>query len=120
MLAGVELFEVINVVGQERLGTSERIKALKHFEVELEEWGYVVESFGKGTMASLTHKYKTLWVSVFDSVDVHFAHAALVHNGKLYDPHYGLNPTWTWSRYIGQATPVVGSYTDESVIVGAV
>ena len=64
----------------------------------------MVAAFGYPTHANLAQmmrEHRTLWCSVYDFADPGFAHAVLIHDGQLYDPHAGMNPTWPWSRVIG-------------------
>jgi len=106
MLAGVELADVIAVIGSEALGGQGREQALAHFGLKLSRVGFTVEGWGENCLGALRKKYPTLWLRMSDCLDPGYGHAALLHENQVYDPFWGLNPRWPWHRYVSHATPV--------------
>lgn len=113
MLAGKSLDEVIAVVGYtDALKLEGEEKVVAAFGLKFDpRISFAVSAFGLDSTKALGHlirEHKTLLCSVLDYNDVHYAHAVVIHNGQLFDPSCGMNPTWPWSRVISQASPVDG------------
>lgn len=113
MLAGVAITEVIAVVGDIRLGVSEREKACNHFGIVRKESKIIIQTFairecGK-TLTEIKQEYSgcPLWLSLYDCMDSTYGHAVLFYNDILYDPWHGVNPQWLWSRRLSDACPIL-------------
>lgn len=111
MLADRSIDEVISVVGHANsLGAEEREKVIKAFGIKMDVWSSrMVAAFARDpyrNLAQMMRENRTLWCSVYDFLDPNFAHAVLIHDRQLYDPHAGMNPVWPWSRVIGNVATV--------------
>ena len=108
MLADLPIEDVIAVVGDQRLGTSERRSAWLRFNIAIPDEGFLIQPYGSGSLARLMKEFPRLWCGVMDARNSMFSHCVVIDNGNLYDPHYGLNPQWPWSHYVMQVQPILG------------
>jgi len=111
MLAGRTLDDVIAICGHDgQLSGAEREKVVKTFGIKMNPWASrMVAAFATEpyrNLAQAMREHYALWCSVYDSIDPNFAHAVVIHGNQLYDPHAGMNPTWPWSRVIGNIATV--------------
>jgi hypothetical protein len=109
MLAGVQLADVLAVVGNDALAWKERERACAHFGIKLTEDRVIVESVGSLCMGALIQKYPAVWVHIGDCRNVNFAHSSLIVGERMLDPHYGENPLWPWSHYMVFAQGIIPS-----------
>lgn len=115
MLAGVELQEVIRIVGEGRLGVGDKLDTCKHFGIVLSEYKIVLQTFATReygmTLTEIRKQYAgcPLWISQYDCMDTSYGHAVLLHHDTLYDPFYGVNPQHLWSRRLTDVCPVLSS-----------
>jgi len=106
MLAGVELKEVIDLVGPEILTLERRDKCHAYFGLVKPATGKFVHVLGGNygyNLSELMKEHDTWLCYVYDWVDDTYAHNVIIHEGSLYDPRDGIDPEWPWSRFIRQA-----------------
>jgi hypothetical protein len=114
MLTGQTLERIIADVGNDnRMDVTDRERIVKRYGLKLDVWSgsFIVGYFPidpTKSLATLMKQHRTLLCSVNDYRDASFGHAIVIHNGDLYDPHAGMNPTWPWSRVISHVQPVEG------------
>lgn len=110
MLAGVEVEEVIKVIGDRALGMKERRTAFDHFNIVYpdKESGFVVGQT-ENPLPKLMRDHRMLWCNVADAKDPNWGHAVLIYDRHIYDPWRGIDPEWPWSRHIWKAMPVVSA-----------
>lgn len=107
MLAGIALDDVVQLVGDRALATSDRRRAFDHFRIKYpeDEAGWPVDSIEK-TLPFFMRAHRTLWCQVLDARDPAWGHAVLLHARHLYDPWRGIDPSWPWSRWIWKVMPI--------------
>ena len=100
MLADVTLDDIIKLVGSPRKPDSpdaERVREALGLRIVD---AMVVDGMGARCLGYLIPKHKTMIATLSSCVDVQFAHAVVIHGGQCYDPHWGMNPSWPWDKYI--------------------
>lgn len=111
MVEGATLDEVIRVAGSDQPPSAEaRTKIAWHFgrEEMYQAKSYAVAHYSDQCLAQFMRDYRTLMVSLSSCVNPNFAHCAVLHEGNLYDPHYGYNPMYPWDITIMRVSPIPG------------
>ena len=107
MVEGVNLETVIALAGDPgQPNYDTRLKIAKHFGRQygyMSECGVPIQFWGEGNLMDMMRAHETLLVSVNSITDPNFSHAAVIHQRQLYDPHYGMNPTWEWDKVLSRA-----------------
>lgn len=106
MLEGVTLEEVIRIAGSSEPPYGEPAKRLKaHFGTDYVCLsGPIIQGWGERTLGGFIREGKTMIGSVSSCIDPNYSHAVVIHEGRLYDPWHGIDPSWRWDRYIGSVT----------------
>lgn len=107
MLGGVELEEVIRLVGDRALATNERREAFAHFGIRYPE-GEIGSVVGivETPLVKLMREHKYLYCGVSDWKDPSWGHAVVIYDSHIYDPWRGIDPEWPWTRHIWKAMMV--------------
>jgi len=112
MIEGVSMQEIIDLCDYKEGSATHKHRELlaDHFcrEDVYCSSGYMIEGTKvNGRALEQLHKeHGTLFCHVSDSLDFSFGHSVILHDNNLYDPHFGLNPQWTWSRHISRVSIV--------------
>lgn len=109
MIEGVSLQEVIQLAGSDQPPSEDsRRKITEHFGKEefYNHRSWRVENYTNRSVGALIKQHTTLLCAVSSSIDPNFAHAVVIHNNDLYDPHAGMNPTWPWDRVITRVSVI--------------
>ena len=100
MIADSDLETVIKMAGTNaRAGQDVCARVLKGFGLELLEVCFT-HAVGETCMGGLMHRHKTLLCELSSCLDPGYAHAVVVHEGQCYDPNAGMNPSYSWDKYI--------------------
>ena len=106
MLTDLPIETVIAVLGKSRLASWDRADFLKSHGIDCPNMSYWIESVGANCIGGLMQIHSTLWLTLGSCVDMTYGHAVILHEGQLYDPFHGMNPSWRWDRSVVMATPV--------------
>jgi hypothetical protein len=109
MLADRTIEQVIADAGTDgKIDITIRSRLYRLYGLTIPDESFAIAPFETNprSLTWLMQNHTTLLCSLYDWKDIHYAHAIIIHNGDLYDPWHGMNPTWPWHRVIGQATPI--------------
>lgn len=107
MLAGAALEEVLAVAPSMPMSYEDRLKAWGHFGIEADGRSNIhIEVYGNDTPSCLCRRHPTILFSTFSHLDLSYSHQVLWHQGTLYDPLRGINPSWPWHERLSVACPV--------------
>jgi len=103
MLADISIEDIIALVGPKRMDQAEHDKVFEKYGVSRADRCTNVMGIGLDSLVGLRKRDPTLMLSLYDCMDANYGHAVLLHEGNLYDPYLGMNPSWSWSRHIALA-----------------